>query len=261
MNFAYREMMDSLRETTLSRETMASVLRAIGYEPPKSGPIVFECNDISHTAGRFTVASRSVLVNGKPESSKYRKYKIKSLADGQIDDFASMREVLYRRTLEGLDAGNFPTLILIDGGKGQLSHAIEGIEAAITERGVDRAKLVLPYMASLAKREEEVFVPGRSESHRFARGSAELSLVQKIRDEAHRFAIGFGRSRRDKAMKKNILEELPGFGPATRKKLLSAIGSIDQLPEIPLEELSKLLNKRQIEILQEHGMIPSINES
>lgn len=258
MNFAYREAMDTLREATLSRETMVSILRTLGYEPPRSGPITFECNDISHTSGRFTVASRSVLVNGKPESGKYRKYRIKSLADGMIDDFASMREVLYRRTLEGIDTANFPTLVLIDGGKGQLSHALEGIDAAIAERGVDRATLALPYMASLAKREEEVFVPGRSESYRFDRGSAELSLLQKIRDEAHRFAINFGRSRRDKAMKKNILEELPGFGPATRKRLLTAIGSVDRLPEISSDELASLLNKTQIETLRSHGMLGEI---
>jgi excinuclease ABC subunit C len=255
MNFAYREAMDSLREATLSRETMASILRALGYEPPKSGQIIFECNDISHTSGRFTVASRSVVTNGRPDSARYRKYKIKSIADGMIDDFASMREVLYRRTLEGIDTGNFPTMILIDGGKGQLSHALEGIEAAISDRGVDRSALALPYMASLAKREEEVFVPGESESHRFERGSAELSLLQKVRDEAHRFAINFGRSKRDKALKKNILEELPGFGPATRKKLLSAIGSVDRLQDTPVEILSGLLSNPQLQTLRDHGML------
>ena len=84
----------------------------------------------------------------------------------------------------------------------------------------------LPFLASLAKREEEIFVPGKSDSHLFAKGSAELAVLQTVRDEAHRFAIGFNRAKRTKEMKKNILEELPGFGPATRKKLLKIAGSV-----------------------------------
>jgi len=83
----------------------------------KSKEIVFECYDISHTHGQFTVASRAVIVNGKSETSRYRKYKIKTLSPGMIDDFASLREVLYRRTLEGIEQNNFPDMIIIDGGK------------------------------------------------------------------------------------------------------------------------------------------------
>lgn len=100
LNFAYQSEMENLTKRTLSRGTMKNILEAIGYEAPKKGPITFECYDISHTDGHFTVASRVVLEDGKTKNSAYKKYKIKTLADGMIDDFASMREVLERRTRE-----------------------------------------------------------------------------------------------------------------------------------------------------------------
>ena len=113
----------------------------------------------------------------------------------------------------------------------------------------------LPYLASLAKREEEIFVPGKSQSHLFAKGSAELAVLQTVRDEAHRFAIGFNRAKRTKEMKKNILEELPGFGPATRKKLLKIAGSVSGISELSETELATVLSKTQIETLKNHGII------
>ena len=276
---------------------MVSILERIGFEAPKKGEIEFECYDISHTDGHFTVASRVVTTNGKANPNKYRKYKIKSLADGMIDDFASMREVMYRRVLEGFESNNFPTLFLIDGGKGQLSAAREGIERAVSEwnakgTGPDVSvstgprtesavanpgkhsagqlengsvpsavgsecrrpgpvfpaedvcgsrtpfrpaeafaptsdPVRLPLLASLAKREEEIFTESNGESVKFAKGSPELAVIVNLRDEAHRFAITFNRKTRSKAMKKNVLEELPGFGPTTRKKLLTAAGSVE----------------------------------
>lgn len=242
---------------------MVSILEDIGFEAPKKGEIEFECYDISHTDGHFTVASRVVTTNGKAHPAKYRKYKIRSLPDGTIDDFASMREVMYRRTLEGLETGNFPTMFLIDGGKGQLSSAREGIERALSEWEVrtkesdpsssagpraesavadsgkqsagPRAEDVcgsrtpfrpaeafgrrsdsfvrspFPFLASLAKREEEIFTESREGSVKFAKGSMELALIVNLRDEAHRFAITFNRKTRSKEMRKNVLEELPGF--------------------------------------------------
>lgn len=113
----------------------------------------------------------------------------------------------------------------------------------------------LPFLASLAKREEEIFTETASESIRFKKGSAELSLLQRLRDEAHRFAISFNRTKRSKAMKKNLLEELPGFGPVTRKKLLALTGSIEGIREMDRRELEKILNKTQIETLQGHGLL------
>ena len=216
-----------------------------------------------------------------------------------IDDFASIREILYRRTLEGFEQNNFPDLIIIDGGKGQLSSALSAMERA---REVTETKLLdgflprnteeslsfpvvdvhlspepcdpildsredisldgrcvtlplLPCLASIAKREEEIFVPHQKDPIIFGKGSVELMLLQKIRDESHRFAIGFNRSNRSKAMKKNILEELPGFGPVSRKNILKLTGSIDGLHEASRDDLEKILTKKQIETLEDHGLI------
>lgn len=117
INFAYREEMESLTQKTLTRGTMENILSELGFEIPKKGPLTFECYDNSHTNGQFTVASRSVIVNGKSESSLYRKYKLKTLEEDKIDDFESMREIMERRTIEGFEQNNFPTAIIIDGGK------------------------------------------------------------------------------------------------------------------------------------------------
>ncbi|MFB0965446.1 MAG: hypothetical protein QMC36_07335, partial [Patescibacteria group bacterium] len=113
----------------------------------------------------------------------------------------------------------------------------------------------LPFLASLAKREEEIFTEANEESVKFAKGSPELAVIVNLRDEAHRFAITFNRKTRSKAMKKNVLEELPGFGPATRKKLLTAAGSVEGIRELDRSELEKILNKTQIETLESHAII------
>ena len=204
-----------------------------------------------------------------------------------IDDFASIREVLYRRTLEGIEQNNFPDMIVIDGGKWQLSSALEAMNRAVstvsssvpssssspspssssTWSGIQwenteidsrfhgNDEITLPYLCSIAKREEEIFVPFQKDPILFEKGSMELMLFQKLRDESHRFAIGFNRSSRNKAMKKNILEELPGFGPVARKNILKLAGSIDKLSEVPRIEIEKILTKKQVETLEEHGLI------
>lgn len=251
LSFAEREKIRSLSVKTPTRLIQTHILERLGYEAKKKGEIVFECYDISHTHGQFTVASRAVIVNGKSETSRYRKYKIKTLSPGMIDDFASIREVLYRRTLEGIEQNNFPDMIIIDGGKWQLSSALSAMNRAIDWK----ESIILPHLCSIAKREEEIFVPYQKDPILFEKGSMELMLLQKIRDESHRFAIGFNRSARSKAMKKNILEELPGFGPVARKNILKLAGSIDGLREVPREEIEKILTKKQMETLEEHGLI------
>lgn len=117
LRFAQREELDRLSHTETTRQTMANILQKLGLEVPTKGEITFEGYDISHTDGRFTQAARVIIANGKPDPSRYRRYKIQSLADGVIDDYQSHREVSYRRTLEGVEKDNFPTLIVIDGGK------------------------------------------------------------------------------------------------------------------------------------------------
>lgn len=197
-----------------------------------------------------------MVVNGRAETNLYRKYRIKTLEDGQIDDFASLREILSRRAQEASRENNWPTMVLIDGGLGQLSSAREGIEAGLklaAEAGI--TPILCPALASLAKREETLFTEDNHTGVRFAEGSQELRVVQLARDEAHRFAIGYNRSKRTTEMKRNILEELPGFGPKTRQKLLKAFGTIEAISHTPKEELKKYLSKIQIETLESHGLL------
>ncbi|MDD2694250.1 MAG: excinuclease ABC subunit UvrC [Candidatus Gracilibacteria bacterium] len=270
--YAYKKELSSLENKTLTREHMVNVLERLGYPAPKKGEIIFECYDISHTDGHFTYASRVVIVNGKAETSRYKKYKIQSLKDGDIDDFASHREVMKRRTLEGLEMNNFPHLIIIDGGKGQLSSAIAGIDAGISnyklgtindkkvedENGISHRSSLIDYrsipLCSIAKREEEIFLPGHRDPILFEKGTGELMVLQKARDESHRFSIGANKSARMKSMKKNILEEIPGIGPVTRKKLLKIAGTIDEIRTIPLEVMETLCTQKQRDILRDHGI-------
>ena len=152
-----------------------------------------ECYDISHIQGTNTVASMVVFYNGMSKKSDYRKFKVKS-TEGKPDDFLSMKEVLTRRLSRlGEKKWEKPDLIIIDGGKGQLSSVMQVVESmGIT--GID--------FVSLAKREEEVFLPHKSEPVRIPIDSNAMFLIQRIRDEAHRFAITYHRDLRSKALKK-----------------------------------------------------------
>ncbi|MBQ9150177.1 excinuclease ABC subunit C [bacterium] len=156
-------------------------------------PHAIECYDISHIQGTNTVASGVYFENGQPKKSKYRKYKLKTIQKGEVDDFKSMREILSRR-FKRIKSGQIqaPDLIIIDGGKGQLSSVIEIMESFELKLNI----------VSLAKREEEVFLPYKKEPVILAQNSAALHLFQRIRDEAHRFAITFHRSLRSKNMLK-----------------------------------------------------------
>lgn len=268
--YAYKKELVTLETKILTRENMVHILEKLGYEVPKKWEIVFECYDISHTDGHFTYASRVSIVNGKPDTNRYKKYKIKSLKDWDIDDFASHKEVMYRRTLEGRELNNFPHLIIIDGGKGQLSSAMKGISEAssfslqpslIQSGWEDRA---LPnalskswtevQVCSIAKREEEIFLPRKRDPIIFEKWSPELMVLQKARDESHRFSITANKTARMKSMKKNILEELPGFGPVTRKKLLKLAGTVDEIKNMNLDEIQKICTKAQLETLKDHGI-------
>jgi len=157
-------------------------------------PHKIECYDISHIQGTNTVASGICFVNGQPKKSLYKRYKVKT-AEGKPDDFKSMKEVLSRRFKRlGEEGWEKPDLIIIDGGKGQLSSVMQIVEE-LDITGID--------IVSLAKREEEVFLPNNSKSILLPRGSSALFLIQRIRDEAHRFAITYHRNLRSKALKKH----------------------------------------------------------
>lgn len=197
-------------------------------------PRRIECFDISNIQGADVVASMVVFVDGVPKKSDYRKFRIKTV-EGAPDDFASMREVVGRRYARVLEGGSeMPELILIDGGKGQLGAAV----AALEELGVgDQA------VASLAKREEVIFLRGREEGIVLPRSSPVLQLVQRVRDEAHRFAVGFHRKARSMRTLQSEVDAIPGVGPQTRRKLLSRFGSVRGVKAATLAELSLAVGK------------------
>ena len=192
-------------------------------------PRRIECFDISNIQGADVVASMVVFEDARPRKQDYRKFRVRGLG-GTPDDFAAMREVVsrrYRRVLQ--EGGEMPDLVLIDGGKGQLGAAT----AALEELGLGHQPV-----ASLAKREELIFLPTREEPLALPHSSPVLQLVQRIRDEAHRFAIGFHRQVRSKRTITSELDEIPGVGPERRRKLLSRFGSVRGVRGATLEELS-----------------------
>jgi excinuclease ABC subunit C len=193
-------------------------------------PRSFVCFDISHAQGTDTVASMVWFENGRPRRSEYRKFKVDSVVG--IDDFASMNEVVgryFKRRVE--EEKPLPNLVVIDGGKGQLNAAHGATEAL----GLGE----LP-MVSLAKREEEVFLIGRSEPLRLPRRSPALRLLQQARDEAHRFAVTFQRKRRSMRTVTSELLKIPGVGPVKRRQLLQAFGSVQGVRDAGEEEIAKL---------------------
>ena len=201
-------------------------------------PRRIECFDISNIQGSDVVASMVVFEDGLSKKSDYRKFRIKGLG-GTPDDFASMREVVGRRYRRLLEEGKeLPDLVLIDGGKGQLSAATE----ALAELGLGDQPV-----ASLAKREELIFVPGHDEPVALPRSSPILQFVQRVRDEAHRFAIGFHRQTRSKRTLRSELDEIPGIGPIKRRKLLSRFGSLRGVRGASIEELTSAVGRTTAE--------------
>ncbi len=182
------------------------------------------------------MASCVVFEDGVPRKSDYRHFKVKSLESGQIDDFASMREIVQRRYARLLEEnGPWPDLVIIDGGKGQLSSAV----AALKEAGVYGKFPVV----GLAKRLEEIFFPGDSESVLIPRTSSSLHLVQRVRNEAHRFAVTFQRKQRQLTTLQVELTDVPGIGPATAQKLLTAFGSMKRISLASEEALAGIAGK------------------
>jgi len=197
----------------------------------KVPPRRIEAFDISHLGGTNTVASMVCFMDGKPRKSEYRKFKVKTV-DG-IDDFASMREVVFRRYKRVKEEGiGLPDLILIDGGKGQLSMAV----SALRELGLDYLPII-----GLAKRLEEVFVPGQSEAQSIHKQSPGLILLRRIRDEAHRFAITYQKQKRTDSVTKSIFHELPGMGEKRVQKLLSEYKSIKNISKLKPEQIQNAL--------------------
>ncbi len=193
-------------------------------------PRSLACFDISHAQGTDTVASCVWFENGRPKRSEYRKFMIKDTIG--IDDFKSMHEVVQRFLRRRVDEGKpLPDLVVIDGGKGQLSSAVVALE----ELGLSQQPIV-----SLAKRDEEIFLPGRSDGIRLPRRSPALRMLQQARDEAHRFAITFQRSKRAARTITSELLQIPGVGPNRRRALLHRFGSVQGVRDASLQDIAEV---------------------
>lgn len=223
---AVKLLNERLRKGSLSLkndlQAAEELQQALGLEHPLER---MDCFDISHTQGSETVASMVVFRNGTSSKKDYRRYKIVS-AEGKPDDFKSMQEVVYRRYR---DYEDLPSLVVIDGGKGQLSSALEVIRGL----GLDDLPVV-----GLAKREEEIFKPQQSESIMLDRDGAVLHLIQRIRDEAHRFAITYHRKLRGKRNLVSVLDHVEGIGLKRRQELWKAFKTLDAMRAASVEELA-----------------------
>jgi excinuclease ABC subunit C len=205
-------------------------------------PRKIECFDISNLQGTDSVASLVSFIDGKPKKSLYRKFIIKTV-EGP-DDFSSMQEVIGRRYKKLLEEKEpLPDLIMVDGGKGQLSSAV----STLKELGLRDFNII-----GLAKRLEEVFFPGHSEPESIPKTSSGLKLLQQVRDEAHRFAITFHRKRRSKRTITSELNGIKGIGKSTTDKLLKEIGSISVIQNTDVETLSKVVGKAKAELIKRH---------
>lgn len=233
-------MVEELKLAKMKREFVAPSLDSLKRDLKLNRiPRRIECFDISHIQGTDTVASMVVFQDAKPKKSDYRKYKIQSVTNesGEPDDFLSMREVIHRRYRRLTEEGSeMPDLIVIDGGKGQLSSAVKvltdmGIQIA-NLNGVSEAEFkTAPNIIGLAKKLEEVFVPNDSDPQTIPKTSSGLTLLQRVRDEAHRFAVEFHRSLRDKRTLTSELNGIKGIGETTTKKLLKRYGSFQGVKE------------------------------
>ncbi|HRQ55723.1 MAG TPA: excinuclease ABC subunit UvrC [Ignavibacteriaceae bacterium] len=208
----------------------------------KTLPRKIECFDISNLQGTDSVASMVVFEDGKPKKSLYRKFIIKTV-EGP-DDFSSMREVIERRYSRLKEENQpLPDLIMVDGGKGQLSSAVEILDSL----GFNNYNII-----GLAKRLEEVFLPNNSDPELIPKTSSGLKLLQQIRDEAHRFAITFHRVRRSKRTIKSELTDIKGIGTETAKLLLERFGSLESIKQALQKELEEAVGKKKTEILLKH---------
>lgn len=237
VNNAKKNLEERLRRGHASLKTdldaAEELQKALGLSQPLER---MDCFDISHNQGRETVASMVVFRNGSPSKKDYRRYKLRS-TEGKPDDFKSMQEVVYRRYK---DLEDLPSLIIIDGGKGQLSSALEVIRGL----GISDVPVI-----GLAKREEEIFKEGEHTSILLDKMSPSLHLIQHIRDEAHRFAITYHRKRLGKRNLVSVLDHLEGIGPKRRETLWKRFGTLDAMKQASLEDLAAVegMNKSAAE--------------
>jgi len=254
------ETLQALRQQwqadTHKQETaLAELQEALKLSEP---PNRIECYDISNTQGTAIVGAMVVFTQGVPDKKLYRRFNIESVV-GAPDDFASMEEVLtrrFRRWKSAQETANqpgakndvsfsfLPDLIIIDGGKGQLGRAVHVLEKFDLKDAVP--------VVGLAKQEEEIFFPNKSDSLMLPRHSQGLYLVQRIRDEAHRFGITAHRKKREKLGMASILDSIPGIGPTRRKALLKHFGSVDKIRGASIEELKSVVPENAAHAIKAH---------
>jgi excinuclease ABC subunit C len=206
-------------------------------------PLHIECFDNSNFQGSYPVSAMVCFKNGQPAKAEYRRYKVKTVIG--INDFASMQEVVYRRYKRLLNENSpLPQLVIIDGGKGQLSAAMQSVAA-----------LQLPpwvTVVGLAKNEEEIFFPGDTQSIKLPWDSESLKLIRRIRDEVHNHGITFHRNLRSKGTFKNELEQVKGIGDATATMLLKEFKSVKNIKLQTEENLTALVGKAKTKILLDY---------
>jgi excinuclease ABC subunit C len=232
-----RHRLSRQKDHNARAKALRSLQEVLGLEDP---PLRIEAYDVSTLQGTNTVASMVVLEDGLPKRGEYRKFKIRTV-EGQ-DDFAAMEETISRRFKAYLaeqrkpvaEQGRFsypPGLVLIDGGAGQLGRAVKVL---------DELELDIPVIG-LAKKMEEVYLPGRPEPIQIPRDAEALYLLQQVRDEAHRFAVTYHRQLRSKSMVDSVLDEVPGIGPRRKKELLKHFGSLKRIRSASQQELSAVV--------------------
>ena len=245
VNNAKKNLEERLRRGQASGQTgldaAEQLQKALGLVKPLER---MDCFDISHNQGRETVASMVVFRNGEPSKKDYRRYKLRS-TEGKPDDFKSMQEVVYRRYR---DLEDLPSLIIIDGGKGQLSSACEVI------RGLGISGEEVPVIG-LAKREEEIFKEGAHTSILLDKMSPALHLIQHIRDEAHRFASTYHRKRLARRNLVSVLDHLEGMGPKRRASLWKRFGSLEAMRQASVEDLAAVETMNRVVAERVHAFL------
>lgn len=232
----------------LSHETLL-LQKELNLDKP---PRWIEAIDISNIQGKWATGSLVVFVDGKPQKSEYRRFKI--AVSGKADDYSMIKEVIYRHYRRLIDEKkNLPDLILVDGGIGQLNSAVEVLKTLGIDKDVN--------IVALAKKLEEVYLPGASSPITIPRYSLALKLLQKIRNEAHRFALSYHKKIRSSSLEAKILDQVPGIGKTYQKRLLEAFNSIEEIAQAKPEDIStkaKLplkLAKRLVEFLSQDNIL------
>lgn len=236
-----KKMLQLEGKTDKEKQIVLQQLQSDLHLPALPGHI--ECFDNSNFQGSYPVAAMVYFRNGMPDKSQYRKFNIKTVSG--INDFASMKEIVSRR-YKRLEQEKipFPELIIIDGGKGQLNAAVEGL----TELSLAGKAAII----GLAKNEEEIFFPGDMQSIKLPWDSESLKLIRRIRDEVHRFGINFHRNQRSRGTFVNELETIKGIGKNTADMLLKKFKSVKNIKELTIEELTEVVGKSKATIISDH---------